>query len=153
MKILFYLPVLILGFYYTYKAFGSLRLLKEIYKIRKESDKSLTTIGKELGEREDSLEGDTMSIKNKLVLTGCMAILAVLLSLVGLFSFNWPIFLLIFSSSIIIGQINKLFPRSIKINMLISRTQYLISGVGYIFAAINSYHLKLDLAQIIQNLF
>ena len=84
---------------------------------------------------------------------GCSAILSIFAIVIGLFTFNWPIFLLLFILNVLIGRIQTLNKTNLPAYLGLARISYLTGGIGLIFSALNSYHFQIDFFELIKTLF
>ena len=143
---------MIFGIYYFVKAFSSLELNRKILRKYGKAERG-TPISSITNQLLEEAKEDDSNMRNELIFIGCIAASAMLFAIVGLFSFNWPVFLAILIYSTISAQIQKLIKREPSLSLLFSRINYFVSGSLFLFAGLNSYHFQIDMYELIKNLF
>lgn len=137
MKFFFYFPLLLVGITYIFNAITKKTGFATYSRLLKRNKKNGVKNAPKVAWNELN-ENETGSLVWYLgaVITG------LLLSLIGLFSFNWGFFILI-----LIWQFLPLHKAGL------GRFSRFVSGLLFIFVALNSYHFKIDLLQLIINIF
>jgi len=103
-----------------------------------------------LGKRMQGLKFDNATLGEKTV--SWLMFLYMAWTLVGLFTFQWPVFLFYLAWSVITAGLREITGRNANLGTLILQVFDGIVSLGIMmFILINAYHLQIDLWQLIKN--
>jgi hypothetical protein len=103
-----------------------------------------------LGKRMQGLKFDNATLGEKTV--SWLMFLYMAWTLVGLFTFQWPVFLFYLAWSVIMAGLREITGRNANLGTLILQVFDGIVSLGIMmFILINAYHLQIDLWQLIKN--
>ena len=110
-----------------------------------------TDILKRIGEKE---YGDWLEEDKKVIPSIIWAFFVLTWALIGLFSFNWVLFLsFILFNFLIMGIVFKMVRGENYVYYIANWINSLIGLVFALFAILNTYHFKIDLLSLVQNWF
>ena len=137
MKILFYLPLFMVALVYLYQSLQTDSIASRyFYKFREGK-----TLGKEKP-AEFAVKSFNETDQYKLGVLGFIMAVDIVLSLVGVFSFNGAFFVAYILFNMFLGR-----------HMFKYKMSLFVKSLFLFFVAFNSYQLKIDLLEIILNLF
>jgi len=125
----------------------------QIYGINREFLRNVfyySEANKKAKKRGEELNLDTLSsdFKKQVTVFGFMMLFQVSWLLIGLFSFNWQLILLYFGISTISGLIYRM-NKNVNSFVTIGMFQRIVIILTILFATINSFHLHINLFQLI----
>ncbi len=141
-KVIYYLIGLFIVFFNFYRL-NDMEFMGDLFDLNKKS-KELKAQGEKFD--YDSLDDD---FKHKLYWLIGVAFLALVWFAIGLFSYNWFLFLAYFVASFILGKINPNVKKNKTSFLAVTKTQIVLGISVILFAIINTFHLHIDFIKLI----